>query len=188
MKSFCFAAKSFEKSAAAMAGVKPLTSPPITFRSFDPQLLEGYDLLFFKLHGLARQPYWYGDGFISACSADQLRTAELSGALVFAANCFGGAESPMVKALLEAGAAAVITGEGLNYAGTNRLDGADVIGLAWRWLMKAGFTAEAALKLGKTAAKVRRPGLAKDIDSFRVTGNSAARLKGRGNHGSKTQS
>ena len=160
-----------------MAGVAPLTSPPIFLESFDPKALDGAELVFFKLHGLEGQPYWYGDGGATACSADQLALARLAGALVFAANCWGGHDSPMVQALMSAGAACVVTGEGLNYAGITRLDGADTIGYVWRRLIQRGYPAGNALFLAKLAAKAKRPRLAADIDSFYLVGDRGARLR-----------
>lgn len=186
MKTVCFSAESLKRSAAMTAGVQPLTSPPITLGTFDPHVLDGADLVFFKLHGLAGQPYWYGDRGITACSAEQLARADLAGALVFAANCWGGPSSPMVQALLAAGATCVVTGEGVNYAGVTRLDGADVIGYVWRRFLQRGFPARQALGLGKLMAKVRRPRLAADIDSFSLVGQGHAWLKEKA-HGSQAQ-
>ena len=177
MKRFCLSAESFARSAAVLAGVRPLTSPPITLATFDPRLLDGQDLVTFKLHGLDGQPYWYGDGGITACSADQLAQARLPGALVFVANCWGGAQSPMIQALLAAGAAAIVTGEGLNFAGVRQIDGADVLGYGWRHMVELGFDAETGLRLGKIMARYRRPRLKADIASFGLIGNPAAKLR-----------
>ena len=130
MKIFCYAARSLARSAAVMAGVKPLTSPPFFLRDFDPLWLTGRQLIFFKLHGVAGQPYWYGDGMATAISAQQISSVRLAeGALVFVASCYGGPDAPMVRALLGAGAAAVVTGTGPNYAGKNKLEGADKGGM-----------------------------------------------------------
>ncbi|MCC6192051.1 MAG: hypothetical protein IT318_23730 [Anaerolineales bacterium] len=157
--------------------MQPLTSPPVFLDSFDPHVLDERRFLFFKLHGLEGQPYWYGDGAVTACSAEQLRTARLDGAMAFAANCWGGVGSPMVQALLAAGAAAVVTGEGLNWAGTRRVDGIDVMALAWRKFLELGFSAEVALRVGKSVARLRRPRLAADIASFALIGKKRARLR-----------
>ncbi len=162
-----------------MAGIEPQTSPPIFMPGFDPHAMDSHALLFFKLHGLAGQPYWYGDGGATACSAAQIRQARLDGALVFAANCWGGAQSPMVQALLAAGAACVVTGEGVNYAGVRRIDGADVIGWVWRQLIERGFSAGGALEFGKLGAGLKRPALLADIASFSLVGRGDARLRER---------
>ena len=167
MKRFCLSAESFARSAAVLAGVRPLTSPPITLATFDPRLLDGQDLVTFKLHGLDGQPYWYGDGGITACSADQLAQARLPGALVFVANCWGGAQSPMIQALQAAMVAALC----------RQIDGADVLGYVWRHMVELGFDAETGLRLGKIMARYRRPRLKADIASFGLIGNPAAKLR-----------
>ncbi len=155
-----------------MAGVAPLTSPPIYFRDFDAHVLEGHDLIFFKLHGLAGQPYWYGDGGLTAISAEQLAGLNLKGALVFAENCWGGRESPMVQALLKAGAACVVTGTGVNIG-----ESADVIAATWRGLVRLGVETQAALGAAKVAAFLIWPRLLKDIQSFVIVGDPKAKLK-----------
>lgn len=176
MTTFAFCAASLVQSAAVVAGVQPLTSPPTFLSVFDPRQMEGHALLFFKLHGAPGASFWYGDGGQVACSADQIRSAHLNGALVFAANCWGGKDSPMVQALLAAGAAAVVTGEGLNYAGVTQIDGADIIGIVWRAFLELGADAGWALTLAKAAATLHRPGLLSDIQSFSLVGQAGARL------------
>jgi hypothetical protein len=177
VSSFALCAASLKQSAAAVAGVQPLTSPPLTMPAFQASCLEGNSLLFFKLHGAPGASFWYGDGGQITCSAEQIRSARLDGALVFAANCWGGKDSPMVQALIAAGAACVVTGEGINYAGINRVDGADVIGIVWRALLELGTPAGFALTLAKTVALGHRPGLFADIQSFSLVGNPNATLK-----------
>ena len=179
----CYSAQSLAKTAAAMAGVTPLTSPPLFMATFDPALLTGHDFLFFKLHGLEGQPYWYGDGSVTAISAEQIASVRIDGALVFAANCFGGERSPMVQALLNSGAACVVTGTGVNYAGQQIPQGADNLGRAWRWAMQFGATADAALSQAKIAAGILSPALIGDLQSFSVVGEKKARYK----HAGKSQ-
>lgn len=149
-----------------MSGVTtPQTSPPLTLETFDPAALKGHRLVFFKLHGLAGQPYWYGDGGITAVSADQIAACDLAGAFVFAASCFT-LDSPMVEALRKTGAAAIVAGHGLNYAGVSVIAGADVIGYQWRKLLDRGMDAEHAFQWARVAAALRKPALAADIYSF----------------------
>lgn len=174
---FAFCAETFRQSAAVVAGIEPVTSPPIVLGTFDPHALEGRRLLVFKLHGAPGASFWYGDGGQVACSAEQIRSVRLDGALVFAANCWGGAGSPMVQALMIAGAACVVTGEGINYAGIDRVDGADVIGIVWRALLELGTPAGFALTLAKMVALAHRPGLFADIQSFSLVGDPNATLK-----------
>jgi hypothetical protein len=175
----CVAAQSLAPSAAVMAGVTPLTSPPLVLSTFDPAILAGHDLVFFKLHGMSGQPYWYGDSGITACSAEQIGQANLAGALVFVANCWGGEDAPMVQALRTAGALAVVTGTGVNFAGQRWPAGADVLGRVWRVALSLGATAEMALALGRAAAKIHSPQLRVDLDSFAVIGERKARLNGK---------
>lgn len=159
-----------------MSGVTPLTSPPLSFRDFDPQLMRGHELLFFKLHGLPGQSFWYGDGGISAVSAEQILSVDLSGAIAFVANCYGGADAPMVQALIKQGVIAVVTGTGENTAGIRQAIGADIIGLAFRNVLAQGFGVEVAFNAGKLAALIRRPALKADIDSFLIVGDKHAKL------------
>ena len=97
--------------------------------------LEGYDVLVFKLHGLPGQPYWYGDDWQTALTAETVRAANLDGAMVFAANCHAitprGKAGEMVQALLDAGARAVVAGAGQNLASNWRMVGADLLGRWW---------------------------------------------------------
>lgn len=182
---FAFCAESLQESAGMTAGVSPLTSPPTVLSTFDPHVLEGHALLFFKLHGALGSSFWYGDGGVPACSAQQLASARLNGVLVFAANCWGGPQAPMVQALMSAGAAAVVTGEGLNYAGTTMIDGCDIIGIVWRALLEIGADASRALLVAKAAALLHRPGLLADIESFTLVGSAGAKLlKETGKHAS----
>lgn len=173
---FCYSAESLKLSAATVSGVEPITSPPSSLGTFDPKQLEGRDLIFFKLHGLAGQPYWYGDGAITAISAEQIQSVKLDGALVFAENCFG-LESPMPQALLSAGAAAVVAGGGINLAGISVPGGADLIATWWRRLLEAGYTVDHALRAGKFLAFLAQPGLREDIQSFALVGNKSATLR-----------
>ena len=43
----------------------PLDSLPAGF-------LDGYDFYYFKLHGLKDQPYWYGDGWLTAIASETI--------------------------------------------------------------------------------------------------------------------
>lgn len=148
MRVFACCAASFHRSVRRAAGVEPLLSPPVDLAAFQPGWLGGFGLLYFKLHGLAGQPYWYGDGWLTALSVDAIRQADLSGAVVFVANCFL-EESPMLPALLSAGARAVIGGSGPNYARSAAVDGADLLGLWLRRGLMAGFPVRQAFGLAK---------------------------------------
>ena len=152
MNTFAYCAASFRQSVATAAGVDPLLSPPTVAESFSPLALEGHDFLYFKLHGMPDQVFWYGDRWVTALRADQILAANLTGTVVFAANCHLNAHpSPMLHALLDAGAAAVIAGSGANYAMSSRVYAADLLGL---WVRRA-LQAHARPRLALTLAKAR---------------------------------
>ena len=141
----------------AATGVAPLTSPPWMANLLVPERLTGYDLLYFRLHGLPDLPYtWFGEGprggLVPALHKEHLDALEpdgLGGAIVVLANCHG-AGSPMVKELYQAGASVVVAGHGPNIAAAKRLVGTDLL---VRWVILAlqiGFSAARALRLAKT--------------------------------------
>jgi hypothetical protein len=116
VKTFALCCASFELSVKRAAGVPPLLAPPLTLRSFPHQMMmEGYQLLYFKLHGLPDQPYWYGDDLVTVMSAYGIGTTNLTGTVAFVCNCHLDG-SPMLDALLKAGCDLVIGGAGVNDA------------------------------------------------------------------------
>ena len=143
--------------AAAMVekavGVRPLVSPPLRAAMLDPVQLEGYDFLYFRLHGDPRIPdEWLGEShtreLVPAIWRNQIMTADLSGAVVLLANCYG-ASSPMAQEMYRSGAAVVIGGYGPNYAAGKSLRGADLLA---KWLLaglRNDFPPRAALILAK---------------------------------------
>lgn len=137
MKVFAYCCESFKGGTRKAAGVEPVTCPPSWAGEFDTSQLEGNDLIYFDLHGAPRNDQWYGDHDIVALTASQLARVDLQGTIVFALNCFlADEESPMLDALLEAGARYVVAGDGRNYAGTKRLFGASLLGLWFRRLLE----------------------------------------------------
>ena len=167
MRVFAFCAASFKQSVTKAAGVEPLLSPPVEAfgangPEFNPRWLSGYDFVYFKLHGLVAQPFWYGDGMITAITAEQLQSADLSGAVVFAANCNTWhpsrpgspyRQAPMLLALLQAGARAVVAGPGENYARARGIYSADLLGLNFRRFLQF-FPVEQAFELAKVPVKI----------------------------------
>lgn len=167
MKVFAYCAQSFERSVRRAAGVEPLTCPPLSFQKFGVLQLSGKDFVYFKLHGLPAQPYWYGDGWLTALSEAQLRQADLRDSVVFVANCFL-PESPMLDALLAAGAKAVIGGPGPNYASVAGIDGADLLGLWIRWGLQLGASVQEAFDIARVRLHLK-PGLAaQDALGFQI--------------------
>jgi hypothetical protein len=146
MRIFAYCCLSFSESVQKATGVVPVTCPPLSafggqgLDRFPVCALEGHDLIYFKLHGLPGQPYWYGDDMTSAVTSDQLRAADLSGTVVFVANCHlwhrgkKGKGQPMLDALLDAGAEAVVGGGGENFGKRTKVYGADLLG---KWFVMA---------------------------------------------------
>jgi hypothetical protein len=152
MKTFAYCCASYREAVRKAAGVLPMCSPPHTSKSFwIPTLLENRDLLYFDLHGHAGDAQWYGDNALVALRASQIRGADLGGAVVFAANCYlSDDDSPMLDALLDAGASWVVGGQGPNYgAKGERLVGANLLGMWFHRLLELGFDVLDALRLAK---------------------------------------
>lgn len=168
MRVFAFCAASFVNSVRRAAGVEPLTCPPTTLETFDVGTLAERDLIYFKLHGLPGEPYWYGDGWVTALSAEQIQRADLSGAVVFVANCFL-PESPMLEALLSAGASVVIGGPGENYAAPDAVQGADLLGLTVRRCLQVGLNPKTALVIARRLLRWHKQDMAtRDALAFQL--------------------
>lgn len=159
MNVFAYCAASFRESVRRAAGVMPLLSPPCVAETFDPALLAGRDLIYFKLHGLPGEVYWYGDDWLTALRLDQIQAADLTGAMVFVANCFGltdaGEPDVMVQALLDAGARAVVAGAGENWGALRGVTGPDLLGQWMRRWMRLRFAPALALQLARVRVRVR---------------------------------
>lgn len=189
MRTFAYCAHSFKKSVRQAAGVSPLLSPPVTLDAFEPHWLLGYDFLYFKLHGLPGQEYWYGDKWTTALSADVIRQVDLTGTIVFVANChlyedepgkqgkklasknFPG---PMLTALLAAGARYVVGGPGENYAKREKVYGADLLGMSFRLLCQLGISPKRAFTIARTHIRVKphKDLATRDSLDFRIFDNS----------------
>jgi hypothetical protein len=137
----------------AAAPDQVITSPPTTFDTFEPAMISGADLLYLKLHGLPKQAYLYGDGLVTACSANQIAQANLTDCIVFAAVCHL-PETPFMPALFHAGARAVVAGHGSNYAARTRVYGADMLGMLFRRLLQLKVPPALAFRFAK--AKMAR--------------------------------
>lgn len=161
---FAYCAKTFIDSVHKAAGVKPVTCPPWDASTFDASQLEGHDLLYFDFHGLPGASYWFEElqqaGMImaervKALTADQIKSVDLGGAVVFALSCYlGDEDSPMLDALLSAGASYVVGGDGKNWAATNRVTGANRLGRHFRKALERGQAPLEALALAKKLLKI----------------------------------
>ena len=156
MRVFAYCCASFAEATRKAAGVEPVLCPPASTQTFDPGWLEGYDLLYFDLHGQPDARHWQGDDAVLALAASQIRQADLGGAVVFALNCYLADEgSPMMDALLDAGARYVIGGDGKNWAGQRDVYGAGLLGYLFRQLLARGVSPLKALALAKGGIRIK---------------------------------
>lgn len=161
---FAYCAETFVDSVRKAAGVEPVTCPPWDAETFDVSRLEGNDLLYFDFHGLPGAAYWFEEvergsmGMaerVKALTAAQIESADLSGVIVFALTCYLGDEgSPMLDALLSAGASYVVGGEGKNWAAARRVTGANRLGLYFRKSLERGKPPLEALTRAKRLLKM----------------------------------
>lgn len=138
MKVLAYCAQSFAPAMRKIAGCEPLTCPPLQAADFDPHVLEGHDLILFDLHGEPGDTQWYGDAQLPALTTEQIRSVNLSGTIIFGLNCYlADDNSPMLDALLDAGAAYVIAGDGKNYAGRTTVYGCGELALWFKRYLKS---------------------------------------------------
>ena len=173
MNTFAYSAASLRRFVRRVSGTSPILCPPTTMETFDPGLLAGRDLVWFKLHGVEDQPYWYGDNYTTALSAAQLAQADLEGAVVFVSNCWLADEDsypgPMLLALARANPRAIIGGPGANYAVANRLGATDLLALYVRVFLQVGFAAHNALRFAKLRLQLHRQDrVTQDTLAFRL--------------------
>ncbi len=187
MRVFAYCAAEFQESVRKAAGVVPLLSPPVTADILEPRCLEDYDFIYLKLHGLPEEVYWYGDKWITALRATQILAADLRGTVVFVASCHlyqtGNGRhptSPMLNALLAAGARAVVGGAGENYAKRHKVHGADRLGRTFRYLLQFGLAPYIAFRLARFALALKLHKAPADLDAlnFRYfAGKAKAKVK-----------
>lgn len=167
MDVFAYCAQEFAASTRRAAGIEPLTCPPVTAETVPP--IEA-DFIYLDLHGQFGDPAWYGDDGTVAMTAQQVRSYAIDGAVVFAVNCWLGDDSPMLRALLHAGAH-VIAGEGPNYGPPGgKLYGAPLLGLWLRRFLRVGWDITRALPAAKRIAALRGGGeyVVTDVMAFDV--------------------
>jgi len=149
MRTLAYCCQNYAESTRKAAGVLPITCPPTTDATILQRWHGPYHLIYLDLHGQPGARCWYGDNGIVALREEQVRRLSLRGAVVFAVNCYlGDEDSPMLDALLDAGAKYVIGGEGRNWGGKRTLLGAARLGRLFR-LALAGMGAPRALALAK---------------------------------------
>jgi len=125
----------------------------MTLDTFNPALLEGRDLLYFALHGLPDQPFWYGDDYLTAISAQAFDGLSLRKTVVFVACCHF-TDSPFLPALQACSPRALIAGSGENFARTKTLVGPHLLGYYLRRTLAAGLPPRLALATAKYRLQV----------------------------------
>lgn len=154
----------------------PVTFPPLTEERFSPASMSGASLVYLCLHGLERESYLYGDRWANAMSTEQIAQADLRGAIVYLAVCWG--LGPISDACLAAGAAAVIADEDSNWTGTLAPTGANGLGRLVVQGLRRGLTAERAYVEARDsyARQHRDPRDLALLGSYRLLGDGSARL------------
>lgn len=170
METLAYCSLSLARIVRLAAGVEPLTCPPLTAKTFDAGQLAGRAFIYINLHGLADQPFWYGDGWITALSAAQLHSANLKGATIFAANCHLFPNSPMLHALQASRPAAIVGGAGPNFTGRQRLKGADRLGRLFHTFRTIAIPPKRAFAMARLALRTyRRDKATQDaLESFAI--------------------
>jgi len=152
LRVFAYCTEEARVAVARATGVQPLTSPPLAAIDFRPEWLEGYDVLYFRLHGKRGMVGWYGDGQAGqpvALLSVNILSARLDGCVAIVANCYGADNDPMVDALYRVGAEAVIAGAGKNKALGRKVVGTDLLA---QWIirgLRAGWSTRVALSLAR---------------------------------------
>ncbi len=176
--------------AATRAVVGPfadvLTAPPLAASVMSADILSGHEVLYLDLHGQPGSVYLYfGEGARQAALAvATVRAASLHGTVVIATTCYL-PQTPFLAALLGAGAAAVIAGDGENYAGRTRVAGAQLLARLAIKRLQLGYPAPEALAYaqrvlaGNLRLRLFQPRETADTLAFRVFLPEPAALNGR---------
>lgn len=159
-------------------GAEPFTSPPHTIQTVGKSFANA-DFIYFRLHGTPKvRQVWFGEtdkgGLVAAFDMSNLVGVTLKRSpVVLIANCFGD-QSALVQALYDAGASAVIAGDGPNYAAGKRVIGTDKLASLLLSLLKRGYEIGTAVKLAKARLLLTSWRSAdKDAARFRIIANQA---------------
>jgi hypothetical protein len=116
-----------------------LTCPPTFASDLTPADLEGYSLIYVDLHGQPESVYLRaGEGQdLPALNAQTVRQADLAGTVVFATTCYL-PQTPFLPAFLQAGAVAVVGGDGENWGKRKKPVGAQSLAAKMLARMRAG--------------------------------------------------
>lgn len=152
----------------AAAGIPPITSPPLTQRTYRRAILESADLIYIKLHGQPNQPYWTNAGQQRVINYHQIAATNLTGKTILLAACHTTQTSPMLQALIKANAAAIIYGDGENYTGITKPAGADILFTNLRQLLAAGIPTLIAYNLARNTPALLLTDSGRDTRNFRL--------------------
>jgi hypothetical protein len=155
LHTFAYACFSHRWATSRAAGIDPLTCPPASLDTFDPGLLAGHDFLYFALHGLPAQPYWYGDHWETAIGAEHFQDLNLKDTVVFTTACYFDDESPMFEALRACKPRMLVGGGGENLTRRQSLIGAHLLGYILRTTLETGLNPINAFSLAKQTLKLR---------------------------------
>lgn len=155
MRTIAYCAEPFATQVKRAAGVIPMTSPPVTASNLNTSMFDGAEFIYFDLHGKPGSNAWYNAIGCPAILAEQIKRMNLAGTIVFATNCYlADNNSPMLDALLVAGARYVVAGDGKNYVNDRRIDGAELLGQWLRRLCAIGLDPLRALSLSKIRVRL----------------------------------
>ena len=139
---------------------------------FDPGSLRNRALLYFSLHGIPNQPYWYGADHVTAMSTDAFQNLDLSNTIVFVANCHL-AETPFLDAILDCNPLFLAGGKGENFTRGHTLIGAHLLGYLFRVAVSLHAPPAQALALAKYTLTLRTDALQQETE--RLKNRSAKR-------------
>lgn len=113
-----------------------------------------YDLVMIWLHPAPDGTAWLdGEGHV-VLDVSQVQALPLDDTVVFLGACWAVESDPMIGALFEAGAQAVVAGPGENYGGADGLAGADVLALTLRQALGLGVPLGAAWALARAVTQL----------------------------------
>lgn len=134
--------------------------------------MAGAKLVYLCLHSLPEQPYLYGDRMQTAITAEQIEQADLRGAIVYLAVCYG--LGPISSSFLRAGAAAVVADPNVNWAGTLYPAGANRLGMLLLRGLREGLPVGVALASAKRQYRPRTPADRDLVETATLVGDPTA--------------
>lgn len=176
---YALAARPWAVSTRLACGVWPRLAPPVRADNIVLSEMEGADLVYLCLHGLPGQPYLYGGDWSTALTAEQIMTVDLSGAIVYAAGCFG--LGPVAGALVNSRAECVVGDRDSTFSGYVLPVGSNGLGRLFVRALKDGATVEGALQSAQWLY-LKRHHTPRDYEMVRsvaIVGNRRATLGGR---------